>query len=260
MLKFVTLTGADDSIEPMDLIELSQEFPFVEWGILVSMKQQGKERFPSLDWMDQLAMDCYSEIHETPVNLSLHVCGKYTRDILAHGDDTLFKEMGMELLMLFNRVQLNTHCEAHDWNLEKLSAMMSNYKDKEFIFQLDGNSTNESKAKLLRFDHKVMNMSFLHDCSHGAGLLPFSWPIPPVSTVATGYAGGLGGDVLEGQYKHIKRAVDLRADFIADHWIDMETKVRSGDSLNPDEKFDLDKCRKVLEIAKPWFDGQHAQV
>ena len=32
ILDRVTITGADDSVRPTDLLELSREFPFVEWG------------------------------------------------------------------------------------------------------------------------------------------------------------------------------------------------------------------------------------
>ena len=32
----VTITGADDSVEPRALAELSEAFPFVEWGLLMS--------------------------------------------------------------------------------------------------------------------------------------------------------------------------------------------------------------------------------
>ena len=34
----VTLTGADDFTDPKRLIEISREYPFVEWGILFSLK------------------------------------------------------------------------------------------------------------------------------------------------------------------------------------------------------------------------------
>lgn len=34
----VTVTGADDSIDPGDLISIQQEYPFVEFAILLSRK------------------------------------------------------------------------------------------------------------------------------------------------------------------------------------------------------------------------------
>lgn len=38
----VTITGADDAVEPAELQALSHEFPFVEWGILHSYKRFGE--------------------------------------------------------------------------------------------------------------------------------------------------------------------------------------------------------------------------
>jgi len=49
----VTITGADNSVENMhEIFDLSQQFPFVEWGILVSHSSVGKPRFPSLMWIE----------------------------------------------------------------------------------------------------------------------------------------------------------------------------------------------------------------
>lgn len=36
MIKLITMTGADDSIRPQDLLPISEKFPRVEWGILLS--------------------------------------------------------------------------------------------------------------------------------------------------------------------------------------------------------------------------------
>src|SRR5574340_1612433 len=102
-LKFVTFTGADDSIDPKDLLKISIDYPFVEWGILVSRSQEGNYRFPSSDWMLDL-------IHKTKgynINLSMHICGRWLNDIIKEGNMTchplwVFKNK-------FNRIQLNTH-------------------------------------------------------------------------------------------------------------------------------------------------------
>ena len=55
----VTITGADDSVDPLQLRALSLEFPFVEWGILVSHSNTictsyPKPRFPSPKWIADL--------------------------------------------------------------------------------------------------------------------------------------------------------------------------------------------------------------
>ena len=54
-IKYVTLTGADESVEPMDLALLSDKYTFVEWGILFSQTRQGIEpRYPSYEWIEKL--------------------------------------------------------------------------------------------------------------------------------------------------------------------------------------------------------------
>lgn len=54
ILDKVSITGADDSVNPKDLVELSEEFPFVEWAILLSKSRMRSNRYPSLNWMYDL--------------------------------------------------------------------------------------------------------------------------------------------------------------------------------------------------------------
>jgi hypothetical protein len=69
-------------------------------------------------------------------------------------------------------------------------------------------------------------------------VLAKEWP-KPLEDVLCGYAGGLGPDNIEAQLELISKAVGNR-----EIWVDMETHVRSND----DQRFDLDKVEKVLEI------------
>lgn len=251
MLKCITLTGADDSISPGKLFDISKEFPFVEWGVLFSKKQMGNARFPSPDWMDVLGTD-YHLLSEkkAPANFSLHLCGEYVR-LFLKGNDLFARDLGADLFEIFKRVQINTHCENHEWDLLAISSMIKFYPETEFIFQIDGNPQNMAMAKLLVFDYNVSNVAFLLDASHGAGILPDRWDIPPIAEVSTGYAGGFGADNLEASFEFIKRAVELRSDFAADYWLDMETKIR--DISGGKEVFSLEKCLEVLKIADIWF-------
>jgi hypothetical protein len=244
-LRFVTITGADNSIDPAELVKLSIEFPFVEWAILYSQKRNGTFRFPTMQWFTDLS----KAIAYNDVNLSLHLCGYYVRNFLKGGDD-FAASLPIEIFRLFKRIQINTHGEPHEWNMPDLIANIRPLKSKEFIFQIDGDGKNEAMAKMLVLEHKLPNVSFLLDCSHGAGILPNYWPMPPVSNASTGFAGGLGPDNLAEQIVPIQKAAD-NDHFKADWWIDMETKVRSFN----DQQFDLSKCRIVLETAKPWFEG-----
>jgi len=76
----VTFTGADDSVDPWDLVKLSQKYPFIEWGILMSTTSAGSPRFPSTEWQDELA----NVARKYPLNLSAHICGKLLRSIFAY--------------------------------------------------------------------------------------------------------------------------------------------------------------------------------
>lgn len=227
MIKTVTITGADDSIDEIRLVDLQNEFPFVEWGILVSRKQYGNFRFPSIDWIDDLV-----DQHEH-LRLSMHLCGAFVREFLQ--GNFRFQNEVKRLFDAVSRIQINTHGEPHQTVPKSIIDFMCSHPTKEFIFQYDNANTN--------FIHEVLaettNGSVLFDLSHGTGLLPNQWP-KPIAGIKCGYAGGLSPDNLAEQIRSIENLV---AD--TPIWIDMETHVRS----NMDSQFDLNKVRKCLEIS-----------
>lgn len=269
ILDRVTITGADDSIEPTELIKLTEEFPFVEWGILVSASSQGKPRFPTDHWLNGLSL--LTRIpHQLP--LALHVCGKYTRDVLL-GIDSLPDVVHYG----YSRVQLNFHAERAKCDPSACAKLLFDWRQKRYvkqvIFQVDGAGGNEHMLAV----HSQYDPDFwfvecnpLFDVSGGAGVLPNEWPRPfwfdeMEEPAYHGYAGGLGPDNLAEQLPRIMEAasqpdmsVEFDADVVAQRksdpppgatiWIDMETRVRSDN----DRKFDLAKVRRCLEIAKPF--------
>lgn len=227
-LKTVTITGADDSIPPEDLVSIQEKYPFVEWGILLSQKQMGNKRFPSLKWLKWL-----NELYDiNDLKLSGHLCGKFVRD-LALGNNT-FKDMYPELWNIFDRIQLNFHAEFTPYN-DKFIDIIAKEKEKKFIIQMDG-VNNVMLHELLYFGG---NVQALFDVSGGTGVVPAVWP-KPISGVFCGYAGGLGPNNLAEQLEKINELVGE-----ASIWVDMETKVRSND----DKLFDLYKVNTCLEIS-----------
>jgi hypothetical protein len=225
MLKRVTITGADNSVDPRSLADLSKEFPFVEWGILFSRKQKGP-RWPSRQWFEELAV---VDQHSNQLRLSLHLCGAVVRETLK-GD---FSGMLLEVpkVEMFQRVQLNTHGQVHEFNSSFISTASD--MEPEFIFQFD-----EVNNELFQ-QASGKGFSALFDLSHGAGVLPENWPYP-LPGFKCGYAGGLGPDNLDQQLQKIESLVGETP-----IWVDMETKVRTND----DQHFDVAKVRKCLEIA-----------
>jgi hypothetical protein len=89
MLRYVTITGADDRVDPSALADLSAEFPFVEWGILASKGREGTPRYPTREWMQRLdeaaaRFETRSDVvFARRMNLSLHLCGEYAREALS---------------------------------------------------------------------------------------------------------------------------------------------------------------------------------
>jgi hypothetical protein len=229
--RYVTLTGADDSIKPESLFELSRLYPFVEWGILIGTRSG--TRFPSLEWRQALA-----NIHETSgrvMNLSLHLCGKHLSrvtsgrplepDSLCHG---------------FQRTQLNFHatkqgpqCAAHINNAFDAMASFPVPWRPEIIFQLDGENNSLVFPSIRNPRLRVVG---LVDGSHGAGVLPGSW-LRNEGVLGMGYAGGLGPDNLKEQLPKIIEAANGHP-----YWIDMETSLFRGGV------FDLQICTDALEF------------
>ena len=245
----VTITGADDLISPEKLLELSGEHPFVEWGILVSASNTGTMRYPSRNWMSRLA----SKV-DGSINVSIHVQGRWLRELLLGNKDELLDGCG-HLAWHAQRVQLNFHGGTIDYDETAfLMALMSfplTRNAKSFIFQLDGCCGARILERVSKYSHGLDLVPF-YDTSHGAGILPESWPEAEKSLLAltrdlqVGYAGGLGPENLAEQIPLIAKAAGD-----APFWIDMETKVRSPNPL-VGSYFDLDKVRAALEVCKPF--------
>jgi phosphoribosylanthranilate isomerase len=208
----VTITGADDAIDPADLVRLSREFPFVEWGILFSAKRAGvSPRYPSLAWIDRLLS------HHADLRLALHLCGSTARDKMKGRDP--FPTTG------FGRVQINGF-DVHE------AFLLERAEGHEVILQCRSEADLQGYATFIAA-RPNLRASILFDPSGGRGLEPARWPRAPLG-VRMGYAGGIGPD----------NVLDVLAAIgpVEPTWIDMESGVR-GDG----DRFDLAKVRRVLE-------------
>jgi hypothetical protein len=118
----------------------------------------------------------------------------------------------------------------------------------QVILQIDG--VNDELFASCRPTHR--NVLGFFDTSHGAGVVPVSWPRPgrvdgrigvPVDR-PYGYGGGLGPDNLVRQLAAIREAA-------GEHplWIDAETQLRTGGIL------DMAKVRAFLTLAAEEFRG-----
>lgn len=229
-IKQVTVTGADDSVEPEELVKISEEYPYVEFGILCSKNNSGYPRFPSIVWMHKLLL---TKLY--PMQLSMHLCGRWVRSVCA-GDGEIFKDWIVAYFDMFDRIQLNFHGQLHHtYNTRFFSGLKA--LSKSIIFQMDDvNNPLYHQAK----DWGV-NCSPLYDISGGAGIVSEYYPKP--RSEYDGYAGGLSPS-------NLKEQLEKLSGIVGKHkiWIDAETHLRSDD----DKQFDLDKVRAFLEIARPY--------
>lgn len=223
-LTSVTITGADDAVDVCDLEELSAEFPFVEWGVLLSAKKQGHARYPSQNWLKKIA--------SLSVRKSLHVCGEYAKGLMAGNYDVCHYARSFGV----RRIQVN------GWAASKeFVGVAPLWEEFEFVLQSRDSGGFYDATRHARFvNNHGGRASVLWDPSGGRGIYG-AFERLSLTDVPTGYAGGIGPDNIA------EVLVDL-----ADRgpcWIDMESNVRTSDRL------DLAKVRRVLEAAAPYSLG-----
>jgi hypothetical protein len=238
----VTITGADNWTNQDDMVKISEEFPFVEWGILLSKSHEGhKNRYPSVDWVNRLK--------GLPIKCAGHLCGSWCRDF-ADGGVEFIGERGQWVCSdpLFQRLQLNVGGKVEEPALLAHSAKRISSK---IIIQV----RHAIPLWCVHYDYQ-----YLFDCSGGQGISPELWPSPLywesghldgklILTDACGYAGGLSPENLQNQIVLIDHATHgwpAHSIKPATTWIDMESGVRTDDVLA------MEKVKRVLSIAQPY--------
>lgn len=230
-LRCVTITGADDSVDPKSLAMLSAAYPFVEWGILRSRKRMGEARYPSAVWLRRLSETAKA----APMRLSLHLCGELARETLSGAAGALLNNSGVSPA----RVQVNGFLFGGDDFLE----LLRQFRQFEWILQAGDVRTLEKARDVARVVRSTTAVAALWDPSGGRGLRHAGGaPKPPVDLKAMGVAGGVGLDnVLD-----VCRQVGGEA---YNSWIDLETGARDGNDC-----FDLAKVGQLLWLAARFFD------
>lgn len=228
-LERITVTGADNATDVAHLVEIAQEFPLVEFGVLFSRRSQGlAPRWPSLRWVEALA----HEADRHGIKLAAHLCGAYVRELVNERRPSWWVEIG-SLSSVFHRVQINTHGVRHDLGAgEFLDAIPPCH---QVILQHDGPNGPAVEALL---SGRVVA---LFDLSHGAGRLPARWKAP-VGEVC-GYAGGLSASNVDANLNAIARTAGD-----ATVWIDAETRLRTLD----DAELDLQEVHEYVANASRW--------
>ncbi len=223
----VTITGADDAVDPSDLLRLSEEFPFVEWGILQSPKRLGTPRYPSDGWV----AGWHRAVKNASVRVqwAFHLCGGAARSTVLGGEGWLHPTP--------QRAQINGYvpggCAAR--GVSGLVALSDAF-GVEFILQC--RHVGDIQA-IAHDSQQIPRASVLFDASGGCGKSPATWPRRPFGT-RFGWAGGIGPDNVDDVISELHCA-DMSVMHDSHAWIDMESGVRTDDRL------DLVKVRRVLE-------------
>ena len=241
MIERVTFTGADNSVHPVELAQISEAYPWVEWGILFPSGTQGFGRFPNFHWVSELKAikDIEKLPHPyTPINLSMHLCEPMVYQLVTEGLplEKIMKEHSIP--NIFSRAQINTHGMTYRIN-EAFIEEMGRHPEIEFILQVD-------EGNHFMYDLELENVAVFQDFSSGAGVFENSWL--DFGDRKYGYSGGLNINTLPLAIE----VWDKRDKTI--NWIDMETGIRTKG------KFDLAKVREVIEYIEPYISNSVVKV
>jgi phosphoribosylanthranilate isomerase len=228
-----TFTGVDEKSSLEEITNLSMNFPFVEWGVLLSTSANssfGQNRYPSLNWLSENLPKLKNIADTYGSSIALHVCGKETKELLAQNENSV----ALNLLPFVNRVQINFLYKEHQ--VEQLENLCKAFPHINFITQHNNRNADLYK-KVLSTNHQV-----LFDQSGGRGIETTQWEAPLENKIC-GYAGGLALQNINNQFASIQSVADRP------FWIDMEGKIRTDDLL------DLNICKEILSaVSKVAFN------
>ncbi len=226
MLSICTFTGVDAKTDLGRVVEMSRKYPFLEFGILLSMSPEDKDaRYMS----PSIIKEIMSFLYGNAVNTALHLCGGAVQEFLVGNKQIT------TLADLAGRVQLNFNADKSLFNIQALDAIFKGREPKKIITQhRPGNFSLSSVVS-------APNHQVLYDLSAGRGVMAESWD-DAFTNKHTGFAGGLGPDYIAEQIVLIEKASEGQ-----NCWIDMETRIRSNGYL------DLNQCEAVADYVKPFM-------
>lgn len=230
-LQICTLTGADEDCTSEQILKLSVDRPWLEWGLLWSPRRSGSSRYPSLHWIS----DTLRALASAGVRSSVHLCHEGVDAFIEH-EPTL-----MKALSAAGRVQLNFNFIRTPWDLRSLDGVISTFGRPVITQHNTGNQ--EMSLELLAANHQI-----LFDSSGGRGTRPSHWPAPLTGKMC-GYAGGLGPEVISDALPGIEQASAGH-----DHWIDMESGLRDAQG-----RLCWARCETVAAQVDRWLSSTATQ-
>lgn len=227
MLRYVTFTGIDDNTDIGSLEKLTEQYPYVEFGVLMSKNHINiGDRYMSPDKI--------RELEGRKLNLCAHLCGEFARKAFAGNWNPVVEHTGGRFGSVFKRCQLNVapyHTLAPakisvPEGLEELIIQQKSLDDKDMVLF---NGFVEKNPGI--------NTSLLVDPSGGLGI---SGDITVVAglSYSVGYAGGINPSNVVEKLTHIMMKQPLSIDDKG-YWIDMESGVRDNDVFSIHKVIDV---------------------
>lgn len=230
-LNRITFTGIDEYANKSDIVNLSREFPIVEFGLLTAKNwKENSTRYPNPEIMHDL--------YAPNVNYSLHLCGRFARKALINDYTDVYQELS-DTLKYYSRLQIN----------------VSNMTDKptyhtepphENIKQIIVQTPNNERMDL--YNHLALNSDKcvpLFDMSGGRGLYqPTTLESFNFNAPYYGIAGGIDKHNCQQVVNNILVFDTQQRPF----WIDMESGIR-----DENDKFSIEKCYDVCKALQPYM-------
>ena len=224
-LKHITFTGIDERTNIKMLRDIQKEYPFVEWGVLVSYNwKKNGNRYPNPKFLDRL--------RGKDLNLSLHCCGRAAHYGALGRWNRINEDLLNGNLDLFQRAQLNV--ANREFNPPHVSCRFDPLGE-VIIQQRSAEDMGLYKTTVEKAPNKYHNFSVLLDASGGRGInTPIGIPTG-LEDAKIGFAGGINPDNVKKKLQYL-----LENPNVGDFWIDMESGVRT------DDRFDISKVLEVL--------------
>ena len=251
-LRYLSITGADDAVDPRTLYELSDRFDLephgtkLEWGILFHPSKANQKRYPERTWI-------YQFLRHKPnyVRCAAHLCGQAVELFIHEGNEPLsscYNTWKREMFTYFNRLQVNANyddlyrnSQAQPWVLEpNLGGMRRAIT--QFHMATERNVIPQHNQDTARFVDDLLDRTcgaqVLFDASRGNGVWIGDNKLPTLpDRDIVGYAGGIGPDNVTDLLERLESELPEYQNV----WIDMESGVRDKNN-----EFDLDKVGQVL--------------
>ena len=250
-LKQVTITGVDQFVDYNKLALLSLQYPFVEWGFLLSYPAQVASithNFVNCELVDKfytamLAYNVYPSI-------ALHVCGDAAR-VLITGIPIADKNYSLDIATILNmpithyldRLQLNFSKKALAVDLDSLSSSIQYLRKTNPRLRIIVQHNKYSKELWKSLYRKGIEVDLIEKYIVGSELgSGIESIVESVHGIYCGYSGGARFyDIIE-----IFKVMQKKGEGI--YWVDCDRAVRDEEG-----RMDVDKVEELLKIAKNYI-------